>query len=55
VGESGAQPLEAIGGLKADLPALGDFCNFSINITHFYAYLGQNNYFKVITHQLKSV
>jgi len=33
---------------------LGDFCNFSIKITHFYAYFGQNSYFKAITHQLKS-
>jgi len=30
------------------------FCNFSIKITHFYAYFGQNNYFKAITYQLKA-
>jgi len=34
--------------------ALGDFCNFSIKITHFYAYFGQNSYFKATTHQLKA-
>jgi len=32
---------------------MGDFCNFSIKITHFYVYFGQNNYFKAITYQLK--
>jgi len=32
----------------------GDFCNFLIKITHFYAYFSQNRYFKVITHQLKA-
>jgi len=32
---------------------MGDFCNFSIKITHFYAYFGQNKAnFKAIT-QLK--
>jgi len=25
---------------------LGNFCNFLIKITHFYAYFGQNNYLK---------
>jgi len=35
--------------------ALGDFCNFSIKITHFYAYFRQNSYFKAITHQLKAI
>jgi len=34
--------------------ALGDFCNFSVKITHFYAHFGQNSYFKAITHQLKA-
>jgi len=29
-------------------PALGDFCNFLIKITNFYANLGQNSYFKAI-------
>jgi len=29
--------------------ALGDFCNISIKITHFYAYFGQNSYFKAIS------
>jgi len=33
---------------------LSDFYNFSIKITHFYAYFGQNNYLKAITHQLKA-
>jgi len=37
------------GGLRAETPALGDFCNFSPKITHFYAYFGQNSYFKAIT------
>jgi len=36
------------------LPSLGDFCNFSIKITHFYAHVGPNSYFKAITHQLKA-
>jgi len=34
--------------------ALGDFCNFVIKITYFYAYFGQNRYFKAITHQIKA-
>jgi len=38
-------------GVGAKPLALGDF---SIQITHFYAYFGQNNYFKAITHQLKA-
>jgi len=33
--------------------ALDDFCNFSMKIAHFYAYFGQNSYFKAITHQLQ--
>jgi len=32
--------------------ALGDF---SIKITHFYAYFGQHGYFKAITPQLKAL
>jgi len=28
-------------GLGAEPPALGDFCNFSVKITHFYAYLAK--------------
>jgi len=43
--------LRAYGGLGAKPPALGDF---SIKITHFYAYLGQNSYFKAIIHQVKA-
>jgi len=43
-------PPKAIGGAAA----LVDFCNFSTKITHFYAYFGQNIYFKAITHQLKA-
>jgi len=35
------QPPEARG-LVAKPPVLGDFCNFSIKITHF----GQNSYLK---------
>jgi len=43
------------GVLAADPPVLGDFCNFSIKITNFYAYVvyahcGQNSYFKAISH-----
>jgi len=41
-------------GLGAEPPPLGDFCNFSIKITRFYAYFGQNNYFEGMTHQLKA-
>jgi len=41
-------------GLGAKPPASGDICNFSIKITHCYAYFGQNSYFKAITHQLKA-
>jgi len=39
----GAEPLAAEGkGSGAEPLALGDFiCNFSIKITHFYAYFGQ--------------
>jgi len=42
------------GGLGAETPSLGDFYNFSIKITNFYAYFGQNSYFKAIMHQLKA-
>jgi len=45
---------EAIGCLEAKPPALGDFCNFSIKITLFYAYFGLNSYFKAITRQFKA-
>jgi len=38
----------------AKSPALGDFCNFPIKITLFYAYFGQITYFKVVSHQFKS-
>jgi len=41
------------GGVGAKPPALGDFCNFSLKITHFYAYVGLSNYFKSIDYQLK--
>jgi len=33
---------------------LGDFCNFSIKITHFYAYFGQNSCFIAIIHRSKA-
>jgi len=33
-------------GLGGDPSALGDFCNVLIKITQFYAYFGQNSYFK---------
>jgi len=29
-------------------------CNFSIKITHFYAYFGPNSHFKAISYQLKA-
>jgi len=58
------QPLEVIGGLGAKPStaggwgsggkALGNFCNFLIKITHFYAYFVKNRYFKAITDQLKA-
>jgi len=35
-----------------ELPALGGFFNFSINITLFYAYFGQNSYFKLKNNNL---
>jgi len=50
--DSAPQPPDARG-LGAEHPELGDFCNFSIKITHFYAYFCQDSYFKAITHQLK--
>jgi len=31
--------------LGTESPALGDFCNFLIKMTHFFAYFGQNSYF----------
>jgi len=39
------------GGLRSKPSALG---NFSIKISYFYAHLGQNRYFEVITPQLKT-
>jgi len=33
---------------------LESFCNFSTKITHFYAYFGQNSYFKAMIPQLKA-
>jgi len=56
----GLQPPEAIEVLKLPAakskgvwpPALGNFCNFSIKVTHFYTRFGQNSYFKAETHQL---
>jgi len=33
---------------------MGDFCNFSIKIMHFYVCFGQNSYFKAITQQLNA-
>jgi len=43
-----------LGAEGAELSVLGDFCNFLTKLTHFYAYFGQNSYFKVIIHQLKA-
>jgi len=40
----------SIGG-EVEPSALGDF---SIKLTHFYAYFGQNSCFKAIIHQLKA-
>jgi len=34
------------GDLEVEPPMLGDFFNFSIKRMHFYAYFGQNSYFK---------
>jgi len=42
------------GCLEAEPPALVELYNFSINITQFYAYFGQNSYSKAITHQFKA-
>jgi len=52
--QSGGTKKFARGRAGRKVPALGDFCNFSIKITHFYAYFGQNGYFKAIIHQLKA-
>jgi len=56
VGSLGAVPTSCRrqGGLGPEPPALGDFCNFSRKRMHFYAYFGQNDDFKAITHQLKA-
>jgi len=36
-------------------PSVGRFLQFfNENNAHFYAYFGQNSYFKAITHQLKT-
>jgi len=40
--------------LEAGSKSAENFCNFSIKITHFYAYFGQNSYFKAIIDQLKA-
>jgi len=37
--------------MGAEPPVLGYFCNFSMKITHFYAYFSQSSHFKAI-HQL---
>jgi len=42
------------GGLRTEPPALGNFYNFSMKITHFYACFSQNSYFKAITYQFKA-
>jgi len=47
------QPPKARG-LEVELLARAIFCDFSIKIMHFYAYFGQNSYFKAITHKLKA-
>jgi len=50
--EQSPQPPEARGSGGETLSA-GQFGNFLMKITHFYAYLGQNNILKQ-THQLKA-
>jgi len=51
------QPPEAIEGLRAKAGGKGIWewspSNFSIKVAHFYAYFGQNSYFKAIN--LKSI
>jgi len=42
------------GSVGSEVPVLGDFCNFSIKITHFYTEFGQNKYFKAIASQIKA-
>jgi len=37
--------------VMAGVPSTGNFYNFSIKVTHFYAYFDQNSYFKAVTHQ----
>jgi len=49
----GALPPEAKGFLGG-IPSAGRFLQFSIKITYFYAYFGQNGYFKAVTHQLNA-
>jgi len=51
LGGLGDSPPEARG--YGTGPSAVDFCNFLIKIVYFYAYFGQNRYFKAITHQLK--
>jgi len=41
-------------GLETKPPAMRDFYNFSIKLTHFYAHFCQSSYFKAITHQSKA-
>jgi len=45
---------EGLAGSGNKALALGDLYNFSIKITHIYAYFSQNSYFKATTHQLKA-
>jgi len=56
-----SQWAEGVGGVLGLTPhaagALDDFCNFSIKITHFDVYFGQNSYLNKaipVTHQLKA-
>jgi len=56
-GDLGAEPSSpvTIGGLRLKLPALGDFCNFSIKITYFMHVSAKIVIItKAITHQLKA-
>jgi len=52
-GGLGANP-PAAGGWGFRSKTLGNFCNFSIKKTHFYAYFGKNSYFYSITQPLKT-
>jgi len=39
---------------RGEAPSAGCCFQFSIKIKHFYAYFGQNSYFKAAAHQFKT-